>query len=641
MGIIQTFQSTALLLLPVFWTATGATLAQDSRVAKRRDRGTLVKVLDSEGKAVAGASVVFLSAPMHGRQALVRQERIVVETDKNGRARAKLSRGRSWAAWAAWDGPNGRLTSKLKFPVTRGRPLRLTVETFPVSKVRVVNLKQWRKVIPSGLSLAFISDGDHSTIFKRELGKEKEPVFKLPPLPHGNYFPTLLGPRGEFLDTIYFNHQFYTGQPDAEELYERDVPLKRFVLGRPIKINARVVDANKKAVGGAWCDLGPASSIIPNPLLNTFKVGADGKFVCIVPWKPEGQRGRYDSVLHLFAPGYVPQMLPITFPWQPVTQGVVQPGGLPGAPPLDKKKKKVRAVQDVIDLEVTLVKGQELDWRLTNALENDLAPGSLYLRTNAYSFVNGTVLNRVQRYFPVSVGKDSRLQLPGLVDESAESHPVWELFLVRAGQTSSIYFHGRGTLPVKVEIDLASLRRTEFSLLPESGSKTTGGEIFLFRLDYDGLAKAQTFGVDRSGRVTTFLMPGKYIVVGKSEKQGDGYHEFALSNDETKAKIHIPLRPYKLLVGTLVDDDDKPLAKASLSISFNVGPKLHPFVRRALINQNFTLLTDKDGSFSSYVSKLAGTATMSAYLDIGGSYIVGHAVVEPDDEKKVKIVLSR
>ncbi|MCB9880277.1 MAG: hypothetical protein H6834_00680 [Planctomycetes bacterium] len=230
----------------------GAARGDTTQEVAAEPRVTLVRVVDENGERVDGARV-YSQAFDRYRQPSANEASVVTCNDR-GHARLLATGPLVTWIWAVVDRDGKRLASTAKCLSDIGRPQTLVVRPYEVAKVRILNANAWLDVLPEDTSLrcAFVSNDEPHVRFDVPIPRvrgssapdrgEAKPdtgcVLELPPLPHGNYNPALVDDRG-VLDARYYSPAFQAGNPSVEELYERDVPLKRIFFGDPVEVRVR------------------------------------------------------------------------------------------------------------------------------------------------------------------------------------------------------------------------------------------------------------------------------------------------------------------------------------------------------------------------------------------------------------------
>lgn len=604
-------------------------LPQAAQVA-RPERPTLVRVVDQSGKSLAGARVFFVHAPFPEKAPLYGSERLEYRTGERGRVRVRLSKDRAWSVWSVWDDPSAKAKgARLASALTRvspGRPQRLRLEPFPVPNARLIGLEAWRKLLGERLGLAFVSLSEPATMFRVPLPDAAEgedgPVVRVAPLPLGNFFPALVDGSGGFLDSVYFSPAFHEGDADVEPLYERDYPLKRVELGKPVLLACRVVDSTGEAVAAARIFVRPDTRRSPLQLERVLQSDAEGGFELLAALK-ERQRTRYPLQISILAPGYRPLHATVSFEQ------------------LQKSQKQV----------FRLARGQELDWRLANASTEDRK--NIYLQAQldgVYSFV---------RLFPIECTAEGKLLLPS---PSAAPGRVFELYLVRGALQVPVLAPGHG-VPETATIDLDVLVPVELELSTLSGRPAPGGTVRIRRnapIIGDKTVKADRgtqvvqgvsaagfwsselgYTLDRSGRARILLMPGEYSVLAEHDKLGDGHRRFAVAKDG-KLQVSIQLRPYWILRGHVLGPDESPLAGVQVNASGtrftksdeqDYAPYLRGFTK--------TTTTSSDGSFELSLSVAVEELNVYANKQIDGSFFYANRTVGATQQEPIELVLHQ
>ncbi|HHI79208.1 MAG TPA: hypothetical protein ENK02_04455 [Planctomycetes bacterium] len=111
--------------------------------------GTPLRVLDAQGKPVPGMEVQLLSS---SRPGFPREDRVVVQTGRDGQALVRLQSGRSYTAWGLKKDDRGKplVQTEVLEDVVAGAPILLRTDLrapkrFPL---RVAMLHEWKDYAP-------------------------------------------------------------------------------------------------------------------------------------------------------------------------------------------------------------------------------------------------------------------------------------------------------------------------------------------------------------------------------------------------------------------------------------------------------------------------------------------------------------
>jgi len=439
----------------------------------RRVRPTLVKVVDENGDAVAGARVLCCSAPLHDvpfAAPIYHNELVEGRTDEKGRCRIRAAAGRSWSAWAVWQDGNKRLASNLLPDIEVGRPLRIVVKPFEVPNVRWTGIEKWRTKVGK-LATAYVSDitavespGTLATsvslvsslesvtrqvptsasrralaalpVLRLPAPASRDDVVALPPLPLGKYYPVLTDEHGGFLDMRFMNPVFLK-KPSSERvkaMYERNLLLEQLWMGEPISVTGTFYNDKELKLDGVEIWLRPTHGSLVHE--RRYVTDKDGRFELFVPGRAEATdpTGSYFVKLYAVCPGHEPEYLQLPM---------------------------LKAGSKHPESEFRLRRGRMLEWRVRGATDADREPNRFFLRT---VFSSGAKSVR-QHTVPIRLEQDGRLRLPA-PRERGNATPLWELFLLRDGRIVPLY-RAQGRVPKKLVIDLDRIRVVEVEVACE------------------------------------------------------------------------------------------------------------------------------------------------------------------------------
>ncbi|MEZ5990290.1 MAG: hypothetical protein R3F30_14455 [Planctomycetota bacterium] len=535
-----------------------------------------VRVRDADGQRVPGAEVFFAAADLAAVDRQQAPEVLRYACDDRGNLVAVLPGGRSWGAWAVHDEGRRRFASAWVERGVGSGEVELVVEPFPVPFVRLQNTAGWRARFDGELSVVYVSRSGPAPRFELPFPERDGVVQHLPPLPNDHYFPVLVHRRLGLLDTAYFAPWFHDGEATAEKLYERDYPLKRFVLGAPVRLHGRVVDEAGTGVAGAVVEVGPGNGI-PLALRQRVRSDAQGGYELWVPWKPSELRTRYESEVVVHATGQAPRRVKVDglddwLAQQPVSRADGAGGDATAGP----------------DLELRLASAATLHWTLPCF---DRARGDrLLLRSKVADDQGGQDVEVLE----VEVGDGGRLALPG-VPAAREEGAVkarfggaldgpFELVLVRDGRPVRLFSRTAGHLPL--EHVLPAPREVRLAARRDNGHALPGGELELRMVGED--PRKVMVQLDREGRADVLLVPGAYLAAVRHARLGEGWTRFDVPvRDEVAVPpVDVGCRPY-LRRSARVDADDQEGLRVQLGMRvLDYAPglprELQPWIREGL-----------------------------------------------------------
>lgn len=167
-----------------------------------------------------------------------------VTCSASGRAKIRLPDAtRPAYVWAVTRRKGVRYATRVHAIPAPARDLRIELIEFPVSKIRVVGLDAWRRLLPQSrhFECVFVHRKYPHPSFRVTIPSEVNPVLPLPPLPSGVYDVHVVDEAGH-IDAVTFVPYFFD-RVDREHVYERDVPLKRVLLGAPTLVRLRLESA--------------------------------------------------------------------------------------------------------------------------------------------------------------------------------------------------------------------------------------------------------------------------------------------------------------------------------------------------------------------------------------------------------------
>ncbi|GEM_PF-6001849 len=509
--------ATALLL----GVSTRSGTAQEGRAP--RELPALVKVLDHEGRAVAGARVLFVSSRLPEALPRISVERREVQSDARGRVRVRLPAGRSWYVFAVHDEGRLRFASR-QVPIAPGRPRKLILEPFPVPYLSVVGLEKWRKIFGKRLRFAWVTSESPSSIFTVELPEEKVPVLRHPPLPFGNFFPALIDDRGGLLDFVYFSPAFHEGDPQVEPLYDRDYPLKKVILAEPVRVEGRVQGTEGAKAAGARLFWRPEYSVMR--LGREIPLRADGSFTAWLPYRDGGERAHYTSRLLAIAPDRIVRH-------RTLAELLAKRDG--------KRKGGIEAVLE-------LPPGRGMEWSVQGDGGNGPPEGILWWRL--WSSNPKEPKRKVFLWVDLPLEGPGRIPIPDCLGP----HEGILGFLMQGGETIPISMGTRKLLPQKWTFDLKSLREVEIEV-SGNGRPVPGGKIRVFPKLIGMPPPVIEPSLDRKGRCGIRLFPGTYGMIAWNDRYGVKGGEFQVGLGDGPLRWKVELEPFLSLHGRLIDED--------------------------------------------------------------------------------------
>lgn len=593
-------------------------------------RPTVVRVVDRKGEPLPGARVIFATAPFTGadRPSLTRTREF--KTGPRGIARVTVEPGRIWSAWAVWDGPPGRLSCPMRMNVTPGVPLRLTLEKFEAFRVRWLRLDGWRKKVGKVSSRFIVHPGLLSTerpdgvlgiaprtdankldgfigaSFELPIPDGRETAVRLPPLPLHSYYAVLTDENGGMLDLRYMNPAFHSPQANAsvQHLYERANSLKQLSLGEPVAIRGRLRNVQGKPIANA--DVILRSNRAQCQAERRYRTGVDGSFELVVPYRPKGTFGSWNSRLYVAAPGYVPAYFYRTNPTR----------------------------RSASSTTLQLRAGRLLSWKLLHATPEDRRPERVLLTTEV-------VAQRTLQLFtfPIRVSDDGMLRLPSPTPRPKGGYGTFQLFLVRDGRMVPLWVPRPGQrIPDELAIDLARLVDVEVRAAGPRGQPRGG-----ILLVHPGLNVPQSLcrhHVSLGGRSRFPLLPGHYAVSLRSPRRGDGFAAFEVAGD-APAVVRIELEPYRLLSGSVVSPQDEPVPGSTIGVQC-APPGEAPAILRALVgSSNRTLFADEKGHFEAFVTARASEVWLTASGTVGNRHMTTRGAVRSKRPSAIVLTLGQ
>ena len=573
------------------WLALLLGVAVSQEAAPKSARPTLVRVIGPDGAPAAHARVLLCSVPLPDYPLVGTVLRRAL-TDAKGKASVRVGGGRQWSVWAVHDVDGKRFASPLQPLLQPGRPIRLELAPFPVSCVRIQRLAAWRKQTES-LALEFVSEASPFPRLPTALPDGDEPVVSVPDLPLGNYHPVLVDKAG-FLDARYFSPAFHEGEADVEQLYEREVPLKRVVLGEPTATRWKLTGPDGKAVADASVFVRPnghGTLMVERRLTSD----AEGGFELLLPWRGKGNRGWYRIDLLIVAPGFAPAMYLL--------------------PAYDRKK---------VEFEVRLRSAVTREVQVQNT-----PPGCSWLYKTM--FFGPLQQNRVTVFTPLAVDARDRLRLPGVSQGGAE------LYLL----------DDTGAIPAPFDphhnqtIDAAERIPVALRVVDARGRAVRGGDVQLCRVVDGRAASSVPHAIGPNGVCALGMWPGACLVYVVHPLRGDALA--AVTVAKGSPPLEFRLAPFVTLDGSVVklNEDGEEMPAPSLPVEFvpQLDKVTTPLYWRWYSRVFGPVVTGADGRFRVRLSSLAERAALMSWMVLGSRGFSGNVTFERRDPKPIKIVL--
>ena len=592
-----------ILLFAALGLIAARTSAQDESVVRLKQgrKATLVRVVDDKNKALPNGTVVFHSrllarAPQFG--AITKTFR----SDARGRARCELDWRRVWSAWAVHDRKDGTRLASRVHAVSLGRPLRLQLSSYAVPNVRLAGeIDAWRRFAPK-LRVAFVLAEHPSATFVVDIPQprgERRPALRLPPLPIANYYPCLVDKDGGVLDSRYYSPAFATDDP-PEELYERDVPLKRIVFAAPKLFALRVTDSKGTALPGAEVSLRPeyASSQDRLTVERRFRCDAEGRVAVPLANRKAGFRGWQTLRIVVTAPGFAARWLRLD------------------APPKDWKQT------------IRLVVGQKLSWKIRGF---DPKRGDRLFANVGVGYGQGAW--STHELLPIGVSDDGSIELPGRLKTVPGPKRDERLLLVREGRVVPLAFEFS---PPSKTIDLTKLRYVDFVAVTAQGRPVRGGRVIVCRRTHEGLTETAEHAIAADGRCRFATLEAKPQVYVRNELRGDQL----VSLESGAAKPHlVRLTPLRVLRVRILDSDGKAIAGATASFSPS-GLVVSPPLMARLISNTMTT-SPASGEIRWRIPSIFKRGEVSAWKQTGQNWLHSSKRVDLKKSERIDLTISR
>lgn len=515
------------LLLVTSGLHQSAAGANETPPARQVDvvRPTLIRVTDEEGKVRAGSRVYVVASP--GIVPLRANSAREYRCDDRGRVRIPVGSGAPSWIWAVADTEAGRLASAARTVGDIGRPQRLEMKVFPVGKIRIVGLEAWRKKLPASREFrcAVVQDGPPHVRFDIPLPAGDGHVLELPPLPWANYFPSVVDEHG-LLDVRYFSPAFVVDDP-PEELYEREVPLKRFVMGEPTEFRCDLVVPAGQDEGVQPVEDGRASlhgGYQGFEIARDLEIDASGRVEFLLPKRGVTRLGWQTMSLHAYVDGHMPGRI-----------------SYPAFPTADKSVLK-------------LVAGEPSRWDIHGRRADD----EIVLMTTAAPIGSWERLVHV-----VAKGENAPIRLPAMGGPvGSKSH----VLLLRDGVLSPIVREVSAKVRVDLDTDLVSV-----DLRVLRGERPVPHARVEIGLSSGGLVDDALIHVaNREGVCRLRLPPGQWYVYAAHPKHGSTFTNFVVRTPanarESRVEHRLVIEPYAEFHGQILLPGDEPAASAELNI---------------------------------------------------------------------------
>ncbi|MGK0261889.1 MAG: hypothetical protein ACI8UD_000526 [Planctomycetota bacterium] len=506
--------------------------AQDGKV-KRVFRPTFGRVVDAAGKPLAGATVTLVGGLPHLLPGLQDIHVAAVETDRRGRAMARLQQGLCYVAWVSGPVIDGKITtSDVVGYFAAGAMFELTCgEEVEVSTCTLTGEDEWQHV---GKLRYFAMTSMPGT--EVQLERSAEGVFQLP----GEPFTA-----------------FEVRLPDGQALWHASMS-SDLHLPPPQSVRVRAVDADGNALAGAnvrhrvgrlssW-QLDGLRSVGEDRMRQLGVTDGDGLCVVEVPYEGNPlEDGRANLLLFVESVG------------RPAVAGGIWNRQL-----------------YVSDHKVPAIDGDELRFECAEVeplrgVMPTAPPGTtahlaaickLYLQRNSYL--------HDARVFTADVASDGSFEFSDL---PAELHSCRLSFLPPTGsawQPPVFAPEANRELPEQLlrlpdgaqhTLDLVSL---DLAVTDPTGGPARGAVAFLSSGDRSGILLRDSLlrvALDERGAAHLQLTPGNWVVVVLTDS---GYCGVPLELDETTGKANVQLEPLASTKVTLKDASGKPVVGAGV-----------------------------------------------------------------------------
>jgi hypothetical protein len=587
--------------------------------AQRRALPTIVRVLQPGGGVAVGAEVLAVSSPEP--EAAARRPFVIqrAKTDARGAVRIELEDGQHWAVWAVLDKERERYATPIDETVTPGRGTLLRLEPFAVPFVRLVGVDAWRDVVEGELGLRFTVQGRFGVHLPAKLPEGNDPVVRVPALPLGNYFPTLIDSRGRALDFTYFSPAFHEGDAGVEPLYEREYPLKRAVLGKPVLHEYVVRGRNPDDDSGAELPV-PGALVrvefsLPVGVWSDYQADAQGRVRIPLAFRAEAARARYTVEAQVLAQGRWPRSQSLEVRPEPAQRAEVLISPWHGTPfelPLEPLRERYGA-----DARFYVAS----HWR--HGRSNFGPTGRLELPLRG----------------------DDKLLLPSLPDDSAH----FDLYVATRSRLEPLFI-GRPSGFIQAEGKLPwGLTALDVQVRREGGGRALATQLHaIAEANVGGLQASREIPVscDRRGHARLQLPAGKWLIYARSRRDGDGLARIEIGAKEGERggqaePLKLELQSFRNIQGVVVDADDKPVAGAEVSAQVQTLREEDPRLRRLLQTISRAVQTDEAGAFTLRFSSQVTRLSVWCSFQKDGQWSSASQSVPGDHEEKIRLQLGQ
>lgn len=529
---------TVAMLFPRLWPLLTACLLAAGAVAKAQDgavervfRPTFGRIVDHEGKPLAGANVTLVGGMPHLLPDLQDIHVTEVATDKRGRAMARLQQGLCYVAWVSGPAVDGKIaTSDVVGYFAAGAMFELEChEPTEPATCKLTGEEAWQHL---GKLRYFAMTSMPGT--ERELERGADGVFQLPGKPFDAFEVRL---------------------PDGQALWHARIQ-SDLRLPPPQSIRVRAVNADGKALTGAnvkhrvgrlssW-RLDGLRSVGQDRMRLLGVTDDEGLCVVEVPYETNPlEDGRSNLLLFVESQG-----------WPSVAGGIWNSSFY------------------VSDRKVPEIKGDELRFECAEVeplrgVMPTAPPGTtahlaaickLHLQRNSYM--------HDARVFTSEVAKDGTF---AFADVPAELHSCRLSFLPPVGSTwqPPVFAPEKGReLPATLlplpggaqhTLELVAL---DLTVVDPTGGPARGAVAFLSSGDRTGILLRDSLlrvALDERGAAQLRVMPGNWVVVVLTES---GYCGVPFDLDETTDQANVQLEPLAAMAVTLKDGEGKPVVGA-------------------------------------------------------------------------------
>lgn len=525
------FRLGSLVFACVLAAASVAPAQQDRD--ERQFRPTFGRVVDAAGEPVAGAVVTLVGGTPHILPALQDLHVTEVETDKRGRAMARLQQGLCYVAWVSGPARDGQLaTSEVVGYFSAGAMFELACgEPGPVPTLKLAGEDEWRHV---GQLRYFAMTSMPGT--EVEVQRAANGAFELP--------------GGPF-------DKFEVRLPDGQALWHARVA-NELRLPPPQSVRVRAVDADGKPLAGAkvrhrvgrlssW-RLDGLRSVGEDRMRDLGATDEDGRCVVEVPFEGNPLKDGRGNLLLFVEPDGRPSVA----------------GGIWGSSFYVSDHKVPEIEGDELRFECAEVEPLRgvMPTAPAGTTAHLAAICKLYLQRNSYL--------HDARVFTAEVQKDGTFAFP---DVPAELHSCRISFVPPPGSRwrPPVFAPERNRdLPTELlplpggaehTLELVSLR---LNVTDSTGGPARGAVAFLSAGDRTGILLRDSLvrvALDERGGADLLLMPGNWVVVVMTDS---GFCGVPLDLDETTEKADVQLEPLASMKVTFTDGKGQPIVGATV-----------------------------------------------------------------------------